>query len=170
MRELSHAPAIHIRRGGPADARLVREVAIQVFSHLGDYGRILPTWLEHEGVLTHVAEELQPGAEPRAVGYTMLGFYPAARDELVADLLAIAVAPPAQGRSVGRRLLEHAIAQVEAAARRLPIRELRLSVADTNLRARRLFQQLQFKLVHGDHGFYDGGQLALHMARRLERP
>lgn len=165
--------ALRLRRGGAGDADFVREVAVQVFAQFGDYGRILPTWLVHDGVLTHVAEQLAAEEAARPVGFTMLGFYPSVPgptegDEFVADLLAIAVAPPAQGRGVGRRLLEHAIAQVQAAARRLPIRELRLSVADTNMRARRLFQQFHFRLVHGDHGFYDGGQLALHLARPLE--
>lgn len=140
----------------------VRTVAIEVFSHFGDYGRILPTWLLHDGVLTHVAEDGE-----RPVGYTMLGFYPIPKDEFVADLLAIAVAPDAQGRGVGRRLLEHAIAQVHAARRRLPLRELRLSVADSNERARHLFDRFGFTLLEGDHGFYDGGQLALHMTRRI---
>jgi ribosomal protein S18 acetylase RimI-like enzyme len=151
-----------IRRGGPADVEFVRSVAVDVFSHFGDYGRILPTWLLHDGVLTHIAEDGE-----RPVGYTMLGFYPIPKDEFVADLLAIAVAPYAQGRGVGRRLLEHAIAQVHAAQRRLPLRELRLSVADSNERARKLFNRFGFTLLQGDHGFYDGGQLALHMTRRV---
>jgi ribosomal protein S18 acetylase RimI-like enzyme len=168
MRELG-PHVLRIRRGGPADAPLVRAIAEQVFAHFGDYGRILPTWLLHEGVITHIAEEGE-----RAVGYTMLGFYPialvdggAAGEGLVADLLAIAVAPEAQGRGVGKRLLQHAIDHVRAARRRLTIRELRLSVADTNTRARRLFTRYGFELVDGEHGFYDGGQVALHMARKL---
>jgi ribosomal protein S18 acetylase RimI-like enzyme len=162
MRELK--PALRIRRGGPADAAFIRQVAVEVFGHLGDYGRILPSWLLHEGVLTHVAEE---AGEP--IGYTMLGFYPLAPSGggLVADLLAIAVAPSAQGRGVGKRLLEHAVDHVREAQKRLPIKELKLSVADTNLRARKLFQQFEFKLVPGEHGFYDGGQVALHMARKI---
>jgi len=163
MKESKHLPGeFHIRRGGSADVAFVRTVAEQVFSHFGDYGRILPTWLLHDGVLTHVAED-----DGHPVGYTMLGFYPIPNDEFVADLLAIAVSPDAQGQGVGRRLLEHAIAQAHAAQRRLPLHELRLSVADTNLRARRLFHQFSFKHVHGDHGFYDGGQLALHLSRKL---
>lgn len=173
MRErLPLEAAVRFRRGGPGDAAFVREVAVQVFSELGDYGRILPGWLLHDGVLTHIAEETS--SDPigdRPVGFTMLGFYPpevGPKDDFVADLLAIAVAPTAQGRGLGRRLLEHAIAQVQAAALRLRIRELRLSVADTNLRARKLFQACRFRLVHGDHGFYDGGQLALHMARPID--
>jgi len=155
-----------IRRGGPRDVDFVRRVAIDVFSHFGDYGRILPTWLLHDGVLTHVAEDERSGALV-AVGYTMLGFYPVPRDEFVADLLAIAVAPSAQGRGVGKQLLDHAIEHALAAKRRLKLRELRLSVADTNERARQLFEQRGFRLIEGDHGWYDGGQMALHMARPL---
>lgn len=162
----TRADRFRIRRGGPADMEFVRRVAVQVFSHFGDYGRILPTWLVHDGVLTHVAEEARgDGAVP--VGYTMIGFYPIPKDEFVADLLAIAVAPEAQGRGVGQRLLEHAILQAQAAKRRLSLRELRLSVADTNSRARKLFTKMGFDIIPGDHGFYDGGQLALHMTRPL---
>ena len=142
----------------------MRDVAVGVFSHLGDYGRILPSWLLHDGVLTHIAEE-----QGRAVGYTMLGFYPLSdgSNGVVADLLAIAVATDAQGRGIGKLLLEHAVKHVQTAQRRMKVREVRLSVADSNLRARRLFQQLDFKLVPGEHGFYDGGQVALHMSRKL---
>jgi len=162
MKETRDLPAFRIRRGGANDVAFVKQVAIDVFSHFGDYGRILPTWLLHDGVLTHVAEE---GGV--AVGYTMLGFYPVPKDEFVADLLAIAVAPFAQGRGVGRRLLEHAMHHVHAARRRLHLREMRLSVADTNLRARKLFIAHGFRVVEGDHGWYDGGQLALHMIRPI---
>ena len=161
MRELASVP-FRIRRGGPEDVGFVRTVAVQVFAHLGDYGRILPSWLLHDGVLTHIAEE-----DGRAVGYTMLGFYPIPKDEFVADLLAIAISPNAQGRGIGRRLLEHAILQAQAAQKKLKVHELRLSVADSNFRARKLFESTGFRFVTGDHGYYDGGQLALHMTRPL---
>jgi ribosomal protein S18 acetylase RimI-like enzyme len=163
MKETKELPStLRIRRGGTADVEFVRAVAVDVFGYLGDYGRILPTWLLHDGVMTHIAED-----GGRAVGYTMLGFYPIPKDEFVADLLAIAVAPAAQGRGVGKRLLEHAIQQVQSARRRLPIRELRLSVADSNARARKMFESFGFTLLDGDHGYYDGGQLALHMTRKI---
>lgn len=168
MKERWSAPRpLRIRRGGSADAPFVRTVAEQVFAELGDYGRILPTWLVHEGVLTHVAEE-----DGVAVGYTMLGFYsagPPRPDEYVADLLAIAVAPSAQGHGIGKQLLAHAIEQATQAKKRMPVVELRLSVAEPNGRARRLFLQHGFDFVEGEHGRYDGGQRALHMARKIER-
>jgi ribosomal protein S18 acetylase RimI-like enzyme len=158
---------VRIRRGGTGDARFVREIAELVFAELGDYGRILPTWLMHDGVLTHVAED-----DGVPVGYTMLGFYsapPPRQHEYVADLLAIAVAPSAQGRGVGKQLLDHAIGQASLARRRLPVTELRLSVAEPNARARALFQQFGFRFVDGEHGRYDGGQRALHMARLVDK-
>ncbi len=167
MKERWQPLTVRIRRGGPGDAAFVRSVAEQVFSELGDYGRILPTWLVHDGVLTHVAEE---NGVP--VGYTMLGFYsagPPRPDEYVADLLAIAVSPTAQGRGVGKQLLAHAIEQAAAARRRMPVSELRLSVAEPNARARRLFLQHGFRFVEGEHGRYDGGQRALHMARPVDK-
>jgi ribosomal protein S18 acetylase RimI-like enzyme len=168
MKERWHEPTavVRIRRGGAADAVFVREVAEQVFAELGDYGRILPTWLVHDGVLTHVAEE-----EGVPVGYTMLGFYtagPPRQQEYVADLLAIAVSPRAQSRGIGKQLLEHAITQAGLARRRMPVTELRLSVAEPNLRARRLFEQFGFRFVEGEHGRYDGGQRALHMIRPVK--
>src|SRR3954453_17866333 len=113
-------PGLRIRRGGASDVGFVRSVAVDVFSHFGDYGRILPGWLLHDGVLTHVAEEEHEGST-RPIGYTMLGFYPIPREEFVADLLAIAVAPYAQGRGVGRKLLEHAVKHVNLAKRRLQL-------------------------------------------------
>jgi ribosomal protein S18 acetylase RimI-like enzyme len=142
----------------------VRRVAEEVFSDFGDYGHILPDWLVHDGVLTFVAEE---DAQP--IGFTMIGFYRVDEATLsyAADLLAIAVAPEAQSKGVGRRLLEHAVATSRAARKKLPVRELRLSVADTNARARKLFVAAGFVDVPGEHGRYDGGQRALHMTRPL---
>jgi ribosomal protein S18 acetylase RimI-like enzyme len=168
MRENGALPAgLRIRRGSAADVELVRSIAVDVFSRFGDYGRILPGWLLHDGVLTHVAEEGALPGPVQKLGYTMLGFYPVPKEIFVADLLAIAVAPAAQGRGVGRHLLEHAIAHVRSAKRRLPLREMRLSVAEDNLRARRMFEKYGFHVLEGDHGWYDGGQLALHMTRAV---
>jgi ribosomal protein S18 acetylase RimI-like enzyme len=156
------APPLTLRLGGASDARFVGELGERVFGHLGDYARILPGWLGHEGVITHIAEEGE-----RAVGLTMLGFYPAQKGRFIADLLAIAISPEAQGRGLGRKLLVHAISEVRAAQRRLRVDELRLSVAEDNARARKMFAAHGFQLVAGDTGRYDGGQTALHMLLRL---
>ncbi len=165
-----------LRRGTRQDVPFVRDVAGAVFSHLGDYATILPLWLLHDGVRTQILER---GDE--LVGFTMLGFYERAEltlppvhrarratTDLVADLLAIAVAPHAQSCGYGRRLLDDAIARVKKARRRLRLTELRLSVADVNLRARRLFDSAGFRRIDGDDGLYDGGQTALHLTLMLD--
>ncbi len=153
-----------IRGANPGDFAAIQEMAAVVFADYGDYGRIIPDWLAHDGVLTSVGEE-----EERLVGFSMVGFYRIDPTTVLyaADLLAIAVAPDAQGRGVGRQLLKHTIAKAEAARRRLPVRELRLSVAEPNLRALKLFRAAGFIELPGEHGRYDGGQRALHMARLL---
>ncbi len=122
MRERFGLPArARVRRGTSTDARFIREVAQSVFSYLGDYATILPTWLAHDGVRTHVLEQ---GAD--------------------------------------------AIARVRRARRALALSELRLSVADVNLRARRLFESVGFEHdVANKDGLYDGGQVALHFRFRL---
>lgn len=153
-----------IRPGGAADLDFVTRVAAGVLSEFGDYGKIIPDWLAHDGVLTFLAEEALPA------GFTMIGFYRIDGTQEVAyaaDLLAIAVAPEAQRRGVGRQLLDHAVETSCAARKRLPVRELRLSVADTNARARKMFIAAGFSDVPGDHGHYDGGQRALHMTKPL---
>jgi ribosomal protein S18 acetylase RimI-like enzyme len=156
---------IVVRAGGAADLDFVRRVSIEVLAEFGDYGKIIPDWLEHDGVLTFIAEDDQ-----RPIGFTMIGFYrlEGTRDvAYAADLLAIAVERVAHGGGIGRRLLDHAVATARGARKRLPVREIRLSVADTNLKARRMFAAAGFVDVPGDHGRYDGGQRALHMSKLL---
>jgi ribosomal protein S18 acetylase RimI-like enzyme len=149
-----------IRPAIPSDFTFIRRLAVRVFSYLGDYGRIIPDWLAHDGVLSFVVEE-----GGRSAGFSMIGYYRIEGDArgYAADLLAIAVSPEAQHQGLGRRLLEHAIATARTSRRRLPVRELRLSVAEPNQRARRLFASAGFVDVPGDHGVYEGGQRALHM-------
>lgn len=155
-----------IRAATPADLAFVRALAAREFAAFGDYGRIVDEWLAHDGLLTFVAD-----GDGGPVGFTMVGFYrleeATTPQPYAADLLAIAVSPSVQRRGVGRALLEHAVATARAARRRLPVRELRLSVADTNTRARRMFAAAGFVEEPGDHGLYDGGQRALHMVRVL---
>jgi ribosomal protein S18 acetylase RimI-like enzyme len=153
-----------IRPARPADFLFIQDLAARSFARLGDYQRVVPQWLETDGVSAFIAEE-----RGEAVGFALVGFFrdDAAPTVWTADLLAIAVAPAAQSRGIGRRLLDHAIAQARAARRRRAVREMRLSVAEDNERARSLFLTAGFVEVPGDHGRYDRGQRAIHMRRTL---
>jgi ribosomal protein S18 acetylase RimI-like enzyme len=154
---------LEIRSGSIRDEDFVRLLSSKVFSLYGDYGTLLPEWMVHPAVMTYIAEE-----DGRPVGFTMLGLYVPDRTRgYVADLLAIAVMPAAQGRGLGKQLLDHAISTARTLGRRMPVREIRLDVADTNQRGRSLFATRGFELAEEDHGFYQGGQRALRMRKKL---
>lgn len=154
-------------------------MASLVYADLGDYGRIMPSWLDHPGVLAYVeiADALR--------GFVLLGFYefngvaersatPAPAEAIdqayVADLLALAVHPQFQRQGVGRALLDHAIQVAELASRHGRVSELRLTVADDNQVGLRLYQRAGFRILDEEHGSYDGGQRAIRMARPLRPP
>ena len=41
--------------------------------------------------------------------------------------------------------------------------------ADTNVRARKLFESFEFEVLDENHGSYDGGQRAIRMRHKLPR-
>ena len=99
----------------------------------------------------------------------MLGFYmeaPSANAEVVADLLALAVLPVFQRRGIGTKLLTHVIEVAERVAPSSRITALRLTVAESNIAAQRLYERAGFHIVDGSAN-YDRGQRALRMSRPL---
>jgi ribosomal protein S18 acetylase RimI-like enzyme len=163
-----------IRRATPLDADWIRDTAALVYAALGDYGRVIPGWVAHPGVVSYV----ESSDEDVRRGFILLGFYAPWTvseterssihpGELVADLLAIAVAPEHQRRGVGKTLLGFAIDLVREASVRAPVRELRLTVADTNAGAQRLFDAFGFEVLDENHGAYDGGQRAIRMRLKI---
>ena len=156
-----------IRQSVPDDADWIRTVAAEVYAPLGDYGVIIPSWMAHPGVLTFVECD---DKEAHRRGFILIGFYvpnDMPRGALVADLLAIAVAAEHQRRGVGKILLTYAIDLARMAGERVPVPELRLTVADTNTRARKLFESFEFEVLDENHGSYDGGQRAIRMRHKL---
>jgi ribosomal protein S18 acetylase RimI-like enzyme len=109
----------------------------------------------------------------RGRGFAMLGFYldevaanANGSAQVIADLLALAVLPSFQRRGVGTRLLHHVIEVAERVAPSSRISSLRLTVAETNTGAQRLYARHGFRIVDGS-ATYDRGQKALRMARPL---
>ncbi len=104
----------------------------------------------------------------------MLGFYaeqvpgtaaPGVQ-HVVADLLALAVLPQYQKKGIGTKLLEHVIEVAERVAPSSHITQLRLTVAEHNTGAQRLYARAGFHVVDGA-AHYDRGQRALRMVRQL---
>ena len=163
-----------IRRAELADHPWIVASGAEAYHDLGDYTRILPSWLEQPGVLAWIDFDLQN----RGRGFAMLGFYMeesgvgAAQvdrpplSHVVADLLALAVVPAYQQRGLGTKLLHHVIDVAERVAPSSRITALRLTVAESNTAAQRLYARNGFRIMDG-FATYDRGQRALRMARSL---
>jgi ribosomal protein S18 acetylase RimI-like enzyme len=154
-----------IRRAEAADHPWIIATGAEAYRDLGDYTRILPSWLEQPGVLAWIDHDLQG----RGRAFAMLGFYteaPIRSPEVVADLLALAVLPGFQRRGIGSKLLTHVIEVAERVAPSSRISALRLTVAETNVSAQRMYTRAGFRVVDGSAS-YDRGQRALRMARPL---
>jgi ribosomal protein S18 acetylase RimI-like enzyme len=157
-----------IRRAEVQDHPWIVATGAEAYADLGDYTRILPSWLEQPGVLAWIDHDVQG----RGRGFAMLGFYtedhvrPDARQQVIADLLALAVLPIYQRKGIGARLLSHVIDVAERVAPSSHIAQLRLTVAENNTGAQRLYARAGFHIVEGS-ATYDRGQRALRMVRPL---
>lgn len=158
-------PAIRIRPAVPQDRSFVRALALEVFSIYGSYDSYLTDWFDMDEVQTWIGE-----IDGERVGLMMLvpRPHPWKTKEAVADLLAIAVSPSHQTRGVGTELLSKAIEEARTLPAPFPIREMHLSVAETNARAQRLFSRRGFRIISG-HGIYPAGQRAFHMVKVLAK-
>src|SRR5438132_10426990 len=133
-----------IRRAEVTDHPWIIASGAEAYRDLGDYTRILPSWLEQPGVLAWIDHDVQG----RGRGFAMLGFYtedPAGRgganQRVVADLLALAVLPTFQRHGIGSKLLQHVIEVAERVAPASQIAQLRLTVAEDNTAAQRLYSR-----------------------------
>lgn len=154
----------NVRPGRAEDEEAVRAIADEVFTVFGEYGSWLPDYLIHPGVWSFVFE-----VRRIVVGFALLGVLEP--DERfggrLADLLAIAVQTSHQGRGIGTVLLERVVEKAKYLRHTIDLKEVRLTVAEPNVRARRLFARYGFTPIEGDHGFYDKGQRALRLAWKI---
>jgi ribosomal protein S18 acetylase RimI-like enzyme len=178
-----------IRRAEVQDHPWIVATGAEAYRDLGDYTRILPSWLEQPGVLAWIDNDVQG----RGRGFAMLGFYTedasgvvaatsstsgtrpgtvagtpngGPKHQVIADLLALAVLPMFQRKGIGTKLLDHVIDVAERVAPASKITQLRLTVAEHNVGAQRLYARNGFHIVEGA-ATYDRGQRALRMVRAL---
>jgi len=84
----------------------------------------------------------------------------------LADVQTLAVAPAAQGRGLGSRLLR----LIEAEARRRGAADLLLEVRADNPGAQRLYRRSGFEKIHQRRHYYPDGGEALVMRKHLTDP
>lgn len=150
-----------VRRATSADHPRLGEIAAEVFAIYGkDYGVMIPAYARDVRVLTLVYEE---AGTP--IGFIQVGFIERSTrsKKLVADILAVGVAPLYQGQGVGAALFARAFEVLEPMRRRGTVEDVQLTVADTNGRATELFRRLGFCVQNLDYGNYEGGQRAIRM-------
>ena len=142
-----------------SDVAFLRRLSAEVFAHFGRYDRLLPEMMHLPRMRTVIAIH----------GDTRLGFamylLESVEDGEV-DLAAIAVDPSWQSRGVGRALLRFVESEALALCGDGPA-SVRLTVAEDNAVARRLFERAGYVPLPATAGFYDGGQRSLGLAKRL---
>lgn len=143
------------RPTGPCDRDFISALASEVFLEYGSYDAYLLDWLGDEHVTTRIVD-----VDGVPAGFYMLALY-TEEERRVGELLAIAVRRARQNRGLGGALLDEAL----ATASEWGASEVRLSVADGNSRAERLFASRGFRLTEG-FALYPSGQRALLMAKK----
>ena len=152
-----------MRRARAEDAPFLADLAAEAFGRYGDYRPLVAAWAADPHVEVTLAEH-----QGAPVGAAFLLFLRPgeAPHTKVADLLALAVAAAFRGQGFGKALLAHVVDRARAVARRHGIAALRLTVAEDNGPARRLFESAGLRYDDAV-GAYPKGQRALHMSLAL---
>ncbi|HJS72992.1 MAG TPA: GNAT family N-acetyltransferase [Vicinamibacteria bacterium] len=150
-----------LRPARESDLDFILRLCRKVFLEYGSYDRYVAEWFREEIVATCIAE-----LESGFAGFFMLAMHPESPDGPVAELLSIAVEPELRSRGVGGALLERSIRLALDSS--LRPREMRLSVAEGNARAQRMFARRGFRIGKAV-GVYPAGQRALFMSKTLRK-
>ena len=160
--ERSRARDITLRPARESDLDFMLDLCRRAFLEFGSYDRYMADWFREDIVSSYVAE-----VDSALAGFFMLAIHPTSpTQEAVAELLSIAVVPELRSRGVGAALLDRSIAL--ACESSLDLGEIRLSVAEGNARAQRMFARRGFRIGHVI-GVYPAGQRALYMTKALKR-
>jgi ribosomal protein S18 acetylase RimI-like enzyme len=160
--ERSRATDPITRPARDSDTDFIVGLCRKVFLEFGSYDRYVADWLREEIVSTHVAE-----VDSVPAGFFMLALHPPGPSSTaVAELLSIAVVPELRSLGVGGALLERALSLARESA--LEPDEVRLSVAEGNARAQRMFARRGFRIGPAV-GVYPAGQRALYMSKALKK-
>ena len=153
-----------IRSAKLEDRAAIAALSGKALGVYGNYRQYLPDWARIPEVVTLLAE-----SDNKLLGFVMMAVFEGKIPPRVryVDILAIAVQPAWQGKGVGQKLLESALKMIEEQHEALSIKEVKLSVADTNHRGQAFFKRFGFEFTGETEGVYEGGQQALRMRRLL---
>jgi ribosomal-protein-alanine N-acetyltransferase len=115
-----------------------------------------PTWWSELAARPRREYVVEAGADGRVEAYAGVDL-----GGEVADVMTMAVAPSAQRRGLGRRLLEELVGR----ARRDGAAYLMLEVRDDNAAARRLYESRGFEVLTTRRRYYQPGDVDAHVMR-----
>jgi ribosomal protein S18 acetylase RimI-like enzyme len=154
--------SLSLRPGRDSDLDFMLGLCRRVFLEFGSYDRYMADWFCEEIVSSFVAD-----LDSAPAGFFMLAIHPESpAQEAVAELLSIAVVPELRSQGIGAALLDRAILLARESP--LGLREIRLSVAEGNARAQRMFARRGFRIGHVI-GVYPAGQRAFFMTKALKK-
>ena len=158
----SQAQDLTLRPARESDLDFMLDLCRRVFLEFGSFDRYMADWFREDIVSSWVAE-----VDSAPAGLFMLAIHPESpTQEAVAELLSIAVVPELRSRGIGAALLDRSIALARESS--LDLGEIRLSVAEGNARAQRMFARRGFRIGHVI-GVYPAGQRALFMTKALNK-
>jgi ribosomal-protein-alanine acetyltransferase len=149
-------PASSVRRARPADLDAIDAIEASSF----DADRFTRAALKRL-IASMTAACLVAEIEGKVVGYVAVLFR---IGTFVARIYSIAVHPDIRGRGVAQDLIEAA----ERAARTRGARSIRLEVRASNNAAVRLYDRAGFTFLERKPGYYQDGEDALRLEKRLE--
>lgn len=150
------SPPSRLRPARPADLNAIDRIEGVSFSGDRFPRRNLARLLKSASAGAVVAE-----ATGETVGYVLLLYRKGAK---AARLYSLAVAPDARGSGTALALVSAA----EKEARKKGCARLRLEVRESNMAARRLYERAGFALLNRKTGYYQDGETALQMEKRLD--
>jgi ribosomal protein S18 acetylase RimI-like enzyme len=160
--ERSQARDVTLRPARDSDLDFMLDLCRRVFLEFGSYDRYMADWFREDVVSSYLAE-----VDSAPAGFFMLAIHPKSpTQEAVAELLSIAVVPELRSRGIGAALLDRSIALARESS--LDLGEIRLSVAEGNARAQRMFARRGFRIGQVI-GVYPAGQRALFMSKALKK-
>ena len=162
---LSHADAPDYLQLDPADTEHLAQLltlGVKAFEPLGDYRQTLDYWIRREGVQTWFVR-----SGTTVTGFITYAFIQADNGPPVAEIIAVAVAPQARRKGLGRALLLHGMNEVRQGGALIGVQEITLNVASDNEAARRLFKSEGFGFGTAS-GRYPLGQDCMRLVHNLD--
>jgi len=158
------AKPLQLRALRPTDRAALARLGTTLFQPFGDYSWALPDWLRRPGVWARVLDD----GKGSPVGLALVTVMRGPGSDNHGYVLAIGVSEALQRRGWGRRLLDEGLSELRKRKSRFDLESVRLTVADDNTAALRLFESAGFHPVPHEIKYYEDGQRAISLSRPLD--